>query len=155
MIDFSSETIEYTSATLERVRALHHRTMTVECVNKSVIQLLKESGKTNPALSEGGVYDVVYCAGLFDYLADPVCERLMNVFYKMLVPGGLLVATNVFAENPSRQWMEYSVDWHLIHRDRARMLAICPKEALQSACNVKCDPIGLNLFLEIRKPKDV
>ena len=79
----------------------------------------------------------------------------MNVFYKMLVPGGLLVATNVFAENPSRQWMEYSVDWHLIHRDRARMLAICPKEAPESACSVKCDPIGLNLFVEIRKPKDV
>src|SRR5207247_489538 len=113
----------------------------------------KEVAKPGSSLRAGG-YDVVYCAGLFDYLADSVCEKLMLSFYDMLAPGGLLEVTNVHTVNPSRNWMEYSVDWHLFHRDRKRLLALCPKKAPEGAISIRSDLTGLNLFVEIRKPAD-
>jgi extracellular factor (EF) 3-hydroxypalmitic acid methyl ester biosynthesis protein len=151
LLDFNDETIEHVSAVLQSAKRVHRRRTSIQCVKKSVAQLLKEAAKAGAGPSGAG-YDVVYCAGLFDYLTAPVCTRLMSLFYEMLAPGGLLVATNVFAINPSRNWMEYSVDWHLIYRDRAGMTGICPPQAPADACVVKSDPTGLNLFVEVRKP---
>jgi extracellular factor (EF) 3-hydroxypalmitic acid methyl ester biosynthesis protein len=42
-------------------------------LKKSVNQILKDSGKTIER-SSNEQYDLVYCAGLFDYLADPICR---------------------------------------------------------------------------------
>jgi len=151
LLDFNDETIEHVSNVLLSLKTKHRRTTSIQCNKKSVVQLLKESARLESTLLGAG-YDVIYCAGLFDYLTTPVCEKLMSLFYEMLSPGGLLVATNVYAVNPSRNWMEYSVDWHLIYRDRDGMMAICPRKAPQEACVVKSDPTGLNLFVEVRKP---
>jgi extracellular factor (EF) 3-hydroxypalmitic acid methyl ester biosynthesis protein len=151
LLDFNDETIEHVSRVLQTLKQSYRRAVSISCIKKSVVEILKEAARRGS--SHLGVdYDLVYCAGLFDYLTSPVCEKLMSLFYEMLAPGGLLVATNVFAINPSRNWMEYSVDWHVIHRDRAGILAICPKQAPSNACVVKSDPTGLNLFLEVRKP---
>lgn len=151
LFDFNDETIAHVSAKLQELRAKSRRSTSIECVKKSVMQLLKEANGPESEHSRP-VYDVVYCAGLFDYLTGPVCQRLMTLFYEMLAPGGLLVATNVYAVNPSKNWMEYSVDWHLIYRDREEMIAIRPKQVGVGAINIKSDPTGLNLFLEVRKP---
>jgi extracellular factor (EF) 3-hydroxypalmitic acid methyl ester biosynthesis protein len=65
-----------------------------------VHQILKDSSRAGAGFEVGG-YDFVYCAGLFDYLSDRICRRLLEVFYDLLAPGGLLVATNVDSSNPS------------------------------------------------------
>jgi extracellular factor (EF) 3-hydroxypalmitic acid methyl ester biosynthesis protein len=153
LLDFNDETIQHVSTVLQAIRKQHHRKTVIQCQKKSVVQLLKEAARPS-ATASGGGYNVIYCAGLFDYLTASVCRRLMSTFYSMLAPGGLLVATNVFAINPSRQWMDYSVDWHLIYRDHSGMREICPKSAPPEACVVKSDPTGLNLFVEVRKPAD-
>ena len=95
---------------------------------------------------------MVYCAGLFDYLSDAVCVRLMNIFYDMLAPGGLLLVTNVDRGNPIRHWLEDVLDWHLIYRDGAEMKALKPERASIDDMTVCADYTGVNLFLEVRKP---
>jgi extracellular factor (EF) 3-hydroxypalmitic acid methyl ester biosynthesis protein len=102
-----------------------------------------------------GSYDFVYCAGLFDYLSDRICRRLLEVFYDLLAPGGLLVATNVDSSNPSRVWMEYVVDWHLVYRDQEQFLKLAPDRAPPGSAQVKADDTGVNIFLEVRKPDHV
>jgi extracellular factor (EF) 3-hydroxypalmitic acid methyl ester biosynthesis protein len=94
----------------------------------------------------------VYCAGLFDYLTDSVCARLMAVFYDMLAPGGLLLVTNVDRANPIRHWLGDVLDWHLIYRDAADMKALKPDRAGADEATVCADYTGVNLFLEVRKP---
>jgi extracellular factor (EF) 3-hydroxypalmitic acid methyl ester biosynthesis protein len=153
LLDFNDETIEHVSTVLQTLRRRHHRSTVIQCQKKSVVQVLKETGKAS-ANAPGGGYEVIYCAGLFDYLTDSVCQRLMATFYSMLAPGGLLVVTNVFAVNPSRQWMDYSVDWHLIYRDRAGMAKVRPPQTAVDAALVESDLSGLNLFLKVRKPAD-
>jgi hypothetical protein len=73
------------------------------------------------------------------------------VFYRQLSPGGLIIATNVSRENPSRRWMEFVVEWNLNYRNEEEFLALVALEQRELA-QVRSDPTGVNLFLEIRKP---
>jgi extracellular factor (EF) 3-hydroxypalmitic acid methyl ester biosynthesis protein len=79
----------------------------------------------------------------------------MNYFYEILAPGGLLVATNVDQYNPSRNWMDLVVDWHLVYRDAERMQAMKPAQATSAATRIWSEPTSVNIFMELRKPANV
>lgn len=148
LVDFNDETLEHTRGVLDGLLARHNRGARLDYLKKSVHQMLKEAGRPQP----GGGYDMVYCAGLFDYLSDRVCRRLLEIFYDMLAPGGLLIATNVHVRNPSRHWMECVMDWHLVYRDDEGFLALAPARAPVAAKVIKAEETGVNIFLEVRKP---
>jgi len=152
LLDFNDETLDYTGRTLEELKQRYGRQTSVTTMKKSVHQLLKEASRPRSP-REGGGFDLVYCAGLFDYLSDRICRRLMNIFYDLLAPGGLLVATNVDSSNPSRNWMEYVVDWHLVYRDSAALASLKPDKAPESAYEVNAEDLGVNIFIEVRKPR--
>jgi extracellular factor (EF) 3-hydroxypalmitic acid methyl ester biosynthesis protein len=94
---------------------------------------------------------LIYCAGIFDYLSDRICKRLMNIFYSMLDPGGLLIGTNVDASNPSRNGMEYLLEWHLIYRNEEQLKALIPDQAPAGSAHIRSDETGVNLYIEVRK----
>jgi extracellular factor (EF) 3-hydroxypalmitic acid methyl ester biosynthesis protein len=148
LLDFNDETLEYTGKVLGEVRSKFDRRTKIELIKKSVHQILKEDGK--PRVNQSR-YDLIYCAGLFDYLSDRICKRLMNIFYSMLEPGGLLVATNVDASNPSRNTMEYLLEWHLIYRNQEQLKALIPDEAPARSAQISSDETGVNLYFEVRK----
>ena len=151
LLDFNDETITNTSRELEGLRTRHRRRTGIKLEKRSVHQILKESTRTGAGF-EPGSYDIVYCAGLFDYLSDRICRRLLEVFYDLVAPGGLLIATNVDSSNPSRNWMEYVLEWHLVYRDKEGFTKIAPDKAPIEAINVRADETGVNIFLEVRKP---
>jgi len=148
LLDFNEETIRNTEALLREIKIRHARKTTLQTRQRSVHQILKDQGHSE----EDSSYDLVYCAGLFDYLSDRVCRRLMNIFYRMVAPGGLLIVTNVEDSNPSKKVMEYMMEWHLVYRDRKQLLSLRPDAAGESDCRILADDTGLNIFLEIRKP---
>ena len=151
MLDFNEETLRYVHSTLDDLKKRHSRLMSVEYIKKSVHQILKESGHSTTLAGQNG-YDLVYCAGLFDYLSNPVCQRLMNLMYDWLAPGGLLVATNVEPSNPLRNGMEHLLDWHLIYRTAAELRLLAPAKAEKDSCCLRTDSTGVNVLLEVRKP---
>jgi extracellular factor (EF) 3-hydroxypalmitic acid methyl ester biosynthesis protein len=151
LLDFNDETLSNTTRTLEDLRTRHRRRTGLRLMKRSVHQILKESTKSGAGF-ETGSYDFVYCAGLFDYLSDRICRRLLEVFYELLAPGGLLVATNVDLSNPSRNWMEYVLEWHLVYRNSEQFLKLAPDRAPPGSCTVRSDVTGVNIFLEVRKP---
>lgn len=150
LLDFNDETIAHTTRTLEDIRARHRRRTGLKLEKKSVHQVLKEAGRGSASQNE--TYDLVYCAGLFDYLSDRICRRLMEIFYDLVAPGGMLIATNVHPSNPWRNWMEYLAEWHLVYRDEDQFLKLAPEAAPPGSATVKSDATGVNVFLEIRKP---
>jgi extracellular factor (EF) 3-hydroxypalmitic acid methyl ester biosynthesis protein len=152
LVDFNEETLFNTGKILEEVKKRHHRGTEIEMVKKSVHQVLKETLK-NFSPGQERKYDVIYCAGLFDYLSDRICKRLMNIFYESLAPGGLLIATNVDPLNPIRYMMDYVLEWHLIYRNEAQFKLLAPDEAKPGEVSVKAEATKVNLFLEIRKPE--
>jgi extracellular factor (EF) 3-hydroxypalmitic acid methyl ester biosynthesis protein len=153
LLDFNPETLAHVENVFNALRNNQPR-VSVNLVKKSVNQLLKESGKTIER-SANEQYDLVYCAGLFDYLADPICRRLINVLYDWVAPDGLLIATNVDTSNPRTITMDYIMEWRLIYRSGAQLFALKPDAAVEDICSVKSDTTGVNVYLEARKPSRV
>lgn len=151
LLDFNESTLQYVRSVLEAAKRTHNRATQFQFTKKSVHHLLKESGKisTSPDWQK---YDFVYCAGLFDYLSDQVCHRLLNSMYDWLSPGGLLVATNVEPSNPLRHGMEHLLDWHLNYRRVGDFIKLAPTRAQRDSVRLIADETGLNLFMEVRKP---
>jgi extracellular factor (EF) 3-hydroxypalmitic acid methyl ester biosynthesis protein len=117
-------------------------------IQRSVHQILRSAahGGTDDELSD---YDIVYCAGLFDYLSQRVCQRLVELFCRLARPGGLVIVTNVAASNPRKACMEYLMEWNLIHRSIEEMNDLIPSGLPVKRAEVKADATGVNLFLEI------
>lgn len=151
LLDFNDETLEFAQRTLGELKQRHRRQTGLRFEKRSVHQILKDSGRALDASVAGG-YDVVYCAGLFDYLSDRICKRLMNYFYELLAPEGLLIGTNVDASNPNRHSMDLVLEWHLIYRDQAQLRALAPDQAPAGASRVEADDTQVNIFIEVRKP---
>ncbi len=146
LMDFNEETLHHARARIEGAMRESGRSPTVRYIHKSVHQLLKEARLRGP-LQLGG-YDFVYCAGLFDYLSDRICSKVLRLFSRWVRPGGRVVVTNVHKRNPGRSVMEHLVEWNLIYRNEADMLALCPDA---EARWVDTEPTGVNLFLELRR----
>ena len=68
--------------------------------------------------------DLVYAAGLFDYLSDGVCVRLLGRMIDSLAPGGRLLVGNFSPVNWGRAYMDTFMDWRLIYRTPADLRAL-------------------------------
>jgi extracellular factor (EF) 3-hydroxypalmitic acid methyl ester biosynthesis protein len=145
LVDFSAETLAYTRACIERVAGEHRREVQVEFVHESVHDLLKRSIRRASDAS-GQLFDHVYCAGLFDYLSDKVCARLLQYFVTRSREGGSVLVTNVHAQNPERNGMEHLLEWHLIYRDEAQLESVLPAE--RRDVRLYTDATGVNVFAE-------
>jgi extracellular factor (EF) 3-hydroxypalmitic acid methyl ester biosynthesis protein len=149
LLDFNAETLEYTRGCIkDAVRASGHLP-SVEFVHKSIHDLLQEARGRKDSGPGIGSYDLVYCAGLFDYLSDKICARLLDLFFKWTERGGLLVSTNVHPRCPVRFFIEHLLEWNLIYRDDEQMLSLQPPG---SRSVVTEEPTRVNIFLESRKP---
>jgi hypothetical protein len=70
-----------------------------------------------------GHLDLVYSAGLYDYLSDNTARRLTQILFGMLNPGGRLMVAN-FATCPEAGYLEAFMDWWLIYRDEDQMQSL-------------------------------
>jgi extracellular factor (EF) 3-hydroxypalmitic acid methyl ester biosynthesis protein len=147
LLDFNEETINYAKSTVAETKGRHHRATTFQMVKKSVIQMAKTPGRVT-----SDKYDLVYCAGLFDYLQDGISKQLMNVMYGLVAPGGLLIATNVDAANPIQKIMDLIFEWRLIYRTGREMAELMPDGANADDCKISAEATGCNIFIEVRKP---
>jgi SAM-dependent methyltransferase len=69
-------------------------------------------------------YDLVYAAGLFDYLTEPVARRLVELMHAMLAPEGRLLVANFLPGIPDVGYMESMMHWHLIYRSQVQMRSL-------------------------------
>lgn len=146
LMDFNDETLAYTTGRVAEATAASGRKPVVKFIQKSIDDLLKNIHLE----SEGFLpsYDMIYCAGLFDYFPDNVCRNLLQLYERWVRPGGLLVATNVHPNNPEIGMMEHLLEWYLVYRDADHLLSLAPKG---TDAAVFADDTGVNVFLTIRK----
>ncbi|MDA3962983.1 MAG: class I SAM-dependent methyltransferase [Planctomycetota bacterium] len=147
LLDFNQETLEHARVGIAAAAATKGFTPGTRFTHKSIHELLKDASPRRGSVTPERRYDLVYCAGLFDYLSDKVCQRLLKLFVAMTKAGGLVVTTNVHPANPIRCNMEYLLEWHLIYRDESAMQTIAPPG---HANTVYPEDTGLNVFLETR-----
>lgn len=146
LIDQEEQAIKYCERTLGPLAA---RTgARIQYIRESVRRLLTEK----QLASVLGQRDLVYSAGLFDYLNARTFSVLLAALYDAVRDEGLLVVGNVATNNPSRWFMEYCLDWFLTHRTREELLDYGVK--LQPAprrVEIGAEPLGINLFLTIQR----
>lgn len=71
-----------------------------------------------------GDFDLIYSAGLYDYLPDVAAKRLTETLKSMLRPRGRLVIGNFASSSHGRGYMDLLMDWHLMYRSTAEFLQI-------------------------------
>lgn len=92
--------------------------------------------------------DLIYTAGLFDYLADPVAAVLLTRLAQLLRKNGRLLIGNA-VDAPNVKWVpEFVLDWQMIYRAPDEMRRIAT--AISDACrlDVLFDRSGAWQFLE-------
>lgn len=86
----------------------------VETVDGSVRTLLARGHRL-------GRFDLVYAAGLYDYLQDKVAVKLTKTCLGMLKPGGTFLFANYAEGNPDAGYRETFMNWVLLLRSEAEM----------------------------------
>lgn len=146
LLDFNAETLAYAKRQVEAITDDQENPPKVTYILKTVQELLRQAIE----LPENAkTYDIIYCAGLFDYLSDRVCTKLVRLFYQWCEPGGRVIVTNVHSSNPVKGLMEHVMEWHLVLRDEADMARLAPD---LGPLKIYTDETGINVFLEIEKP---
>lgn len=97
-------------------------------------------------------FDLIYSAGLYDYLNADLGARLTQRMFEMLRPGGRLLIAN-FSHVSDQGYMEAFMDWHLIYRDTPEMLALTAgiDEGFARSPRVYPDETGAVLYLELER----
>ncbi len=145
LMDFNQETLDYAVSRIAEAVAGRQDKPQITPILRSVHDLLKQAVHMTDTEPD---YDLVYCAGLFDYLSDRICRRLVPMFVSWTRPGGRVVVTNVHSGHYARGIMEHLMEWHLVLRDDADMHSLMPEGKGNS---VYTDDTGINFFLDIRK----
>jgi extracellular factor (EF) 3-hydroxypalmitic acid methyl ester biosynthesis protein len=65
-----------------------------------------------------GRFDLVYAAGLYDYLDAKIAARLTRVLFDRVSAGGRLLIPNFLWGVPEEAYMEVFMDWYLLYRSR-------------------------------------
>lgn len=149
LMDFSEETLQYTREQVEAAAREEGKSVQVRYVHESVHALLKRVARSESGSGDMS-FDFVYCAGLFDYLSDKVCGRLLQYFASRSRPGRRIVVSNVHSANPERNGMEHLLEWHLIYRDEAQLERLLPKARVGT--RLYTDVTGVNVFAEFCTP---
>ncbi len=158
LVDFNEETLESLRQKLKLIGQKVKGPISYKLVKRSVNEILKGRNRLAPGRGEAE-YDYIYCAGLFDYLQDSVCKQMMEIFYRMLAPGGLMLVTNATDRlnevRPFRYSMELILDWYLIYRDARQFSGFVPAEVDANCVKVIAENVGANIFLEVEKSENV
>jgi extracellular factor (EF) 3-hydroxypalmitic acid methyl ester biosynthesis protein len=150
LLDFNEETLAYARGQISQAQNPLAPRTTIETRRVSVHHLLRQNAHQTQLAADPG-YDLIYCGGLFDYLSDPTCRALVNLFYDWLRPGGMVIVANMNDSKPFRNFIEFVLDWQLVYRDSAQMLALAP-EPVRDAARVIAEPTSVNMFLHLGKP---
>jgi len=147
LVDFNRETLDHAEERIRDAISDSGRDADVSFIRRSVHSLLKNAA-IGFEQDFSACFDFVYCAGLFDYLSDKVCARLLRLFYSWTSPTGRLLVTNMHERTLNRYLLEHQAEWFLIYRSEEQMLSMGAGLGPQRTFT---DDTGINLCLEVQR----
>ncbi len=98
------------------------------------------------------LYDLIWSAGLLDYFKDKHFTFLIRKYYNCLSEDGEMVISNFSTKNPTKKLMEVISDWNLNLRTESDLFRIAADADIdRELVSVEKEPLGINLFLKIKK----
>jgi extracellular factor (EF) 3-hydroxypalmitic acid methyl ester biosynthesis protein len=124
-----------------------------DAVEYAQMLLGKDAGVTfqiaNALRLKADEFDLVWCAGLFDYLDNRTAVALLKRLLR-LAPRGEVVVGNFSPATRARAYMEFG-DWKLFYRSADDLLRLGERAgAPRDSMSVEQERTGVNLFLRVR-----
>lgn len=94
-------------------------------------------------------FDLIYSAGLFDYLSDRVAIALIRALHDSLEPGGTLIVGNFAPDSHGRGYMAGIMDWHLVYRSEDDLLRLVRQAAPQVGVDIHRDEPGNVVYAQM------
>jgi extracellular factor (EF) 3-hydroxypalmitic acid methyl ester biosynthesis protein len=117
-------------------------------LHDSIKRLLRDPKLFEPL----GPFDLIYCAGLLDYLQQLTAVRLTrNLASAAAREGGTLLVANM-VDHPARWFLEVPLDWPLVYRTRNELLDVGVRAQRRAQVRVVDEESGANPFLELVRP---
>ncbi len=117
----------------------------IRCLNVPLRRILKERMKPQEA------QDLIYAAGLFDYLEDAVARSLLELLAQSLSPGGMIAVGNARRDDVNFWVPEFLLDWALLYRSKEEMLHLADGLGPEFERSVVMEPAQAYWFLCIRR----
>lgn len=146
LVDQQEEALSLAYEEFHRAMASGNARARARCVYLSFGQMLQRPDQ----LASEEPQDLVYSAGLMDYLPMAVAAGLIRGFYERLRPGGLLAMGNATKDNQTF-FLEYACDWTLLYRNPEEMRALAA-DLPGARVSVRAEPTGVYQFLLVRRP---
>lgn len=115
---------------LNRWLALDRDTLSVEEMTRSyahrpcIMPVKSTVGRLMVRPTVYGRFDLIYAAGLYEYLDDATAVLLSRALLVSLKPGGRLLFANFVTDLRDEGYMDACMDWRVNQRDEAMMQAI-------------------------------
>ena len=91
--------------------------------------------------------DIIYSAGLMDYIQDKLFVKMIDRCHAQLKPGGVLILGNFGLENKNRNLMDHLLHWTLIYRDENALRELFSHSQFGDAnIQILSEKQGINLF---------
>jgi extracellular factor (EF) 3-hydroxypalmitic acid methyl ester biosynthesis protein len=136
-VDADPKALEYTAAA---VNVFPHRAA-VRLMNDNVVRWALGRVRHNI-----GLQDIIYSAGLTDYLDDRLCVALINRAYECLEKGGTLIIGNFGYGNRDKAFLEHILQWKIIHRSPEDLRRIFSMTLFHNPVEIMAEENGINLF---------
>jgi extracellular factor (EF) 3-hydroxypalmitic acid methyl ester biosynthesis protein len=125
----------------------------VKTLQASVLDLPTAVPAPFPAGGKEDGFDLVYAAGLYDYLWQGAAKELTAYSFDLLRSGGRLLIANVLPNLPESGYMEAIMDWWLIYRTVDQLVAVADSIPRAEVASLRTftDPNSCVAFLEIAR----
>ena len=91
--------------------------------------------------------DIIYSAGLMDYIQDNLFVKMIDRCHDQLKPEGVLILGNFGMGNQNRNMMDHLLHWSLIYRDEDSLRELFSRSRFgKDDINVLSEKQGVNLF---------
>jgi hypothetical protein len=143
LLDIDLHALAYVDELRNRYKLANQITL----INENLIALSLGRGKTVVEPQH-----LIYSIGLIDYLNDRLVGKLLQYVYENLAPGGRVILGNFHPRNPAKEFMDYVLEWNLIHRTEEDMNRLFVNSPFKRECTrVQYEAEGINLFAECVK----
>jgi extracellular factor (EF) 3-hydroxypalmitic acid methyl ester biosynthesis protein len=118
---------------IDELVAFDQDAASLACVSQNCAELpvtpLRGSVRQILSGAVDGDFDLIYAAGLYDYLSEATAVALTRALVNKLRPNGRLLIGNFAPCLPDIGYMEAVMDWHLTYRDERAMHGLVAQSA--------------------------
>ena len=126
------------------VEARFPRNVRLLFLHDSIKRLLQDGSLFAPF----GKFDLIYSAGLLDYLQRRTAVVLTRHLAGAAAPGGQLMVANM-VDHASRMLLQIHLDWALVYRTREELLDIARSAVPGAQVRILEEDSGVNPFFEL------